>query len=35
MINRWFYGTPAGGAITLVTETVTNHFTGGPGLLKH
>ena len=34
MINRYFYGTPTGGSITSVAETVTNQFTGGVGLAE-
>ena len=30
MCNRWFYGTPTGGQITSVAETVTSQFQGGP-----
>ncbi|MCW1921385.1 YHYH protein [Luteolibacter arcticus] len=30
MCNRWFYGTPTGGKVNSITETVTNHFLGGP-----
>lgn len=29
MINRWFYGTPRGGMVTSVSESVTNSFLGG------
>lgn len=29
MVNRWFYGAPTGGALTTVTDTVTNYFMGG------
>ncbi|OYW73184.1 MAG: hypothetical protein B7Z37_22530 [Verrucomicrobia bacterium 12-59-8] len=32
MCNRWYYGSPTGGAITSVTETVTNYFKGGENL---
>jgi hypothetical protein len=32
MVNRWFYGTPTGGKVNSVTETVTNQFSGGPNL---
>ena len=32
MVNRWFYGTPTGGALTTVAETVTNVFKGGAEL---
>jgi hypothetical protein len=28
--NIWYYGTPAGGTVTNISETVTNQFTGGP-----
>lgn len=28
--GRQFYGTPSGGAVTSMTETVTTHFKGGP-----
>jgi hypothetical protein len=34
MINRWFYGTPTGGTVTSITETVTTQFTGGPNLVE-
>ncbi len=34
MINRWFYGTPTGGSLTTVGETVTNVFKGGPNLTE-
>lgn len=34
MINRYFYGTPTGGAVTSVAETVTTQFTGGEGLAE-
>ena len=34
MINRYFYGTPTGGSVSSVTESVTNQFTGGPGLTE-
>ncbi len=27
--NRWFYGSPTGGTVTSVAETVTNQFMGG------
>jgi YHYH protein len=30
MCNRWFYGTPTGGKVNSVAETVTNHMLGGP-----
>ena len=30
MCNRWFYGTPTGGKVNSITETVTNHMLGGP-----
>lgn len=30
--NRWFYGSPTGGMVTTVTETVTNYFKGGENL---
>ena len=30
MCNRWFYGTPTGGKVNSIAETVTNHFLGGP-----
>ncbi len=29
MCNRWFYGAPAGGTVTTVSETVTSQFIGG------
>lgn len=28
--GRQYYGTPSGGAVTSITETVTTHFKGGP-----
>ncbi|MCB1278628.1 YHYH protein [Prosthecobacter sp.] len=28
--GRQYYGTPSGGAVTSITETVTTHFSGGP-----
>ena len=34
MINRWMFGTPTGGAVTSVTETVTNQFKGGEYLTE-
>jgi hypothetical protein len=34
MCNRWFYGTPTGGAITSITETVTTYFKGGENLTE-
>ncbi len=34
LINRFFYGTPTGGTLTTVAETVTNYFTGGAGLTE-
>lgn len=30
--NRWFYGSPTGGMVTTVAETVTNYFKGGENL---
>ncbi|MEK7950277.1 YHYH protein [Luteolibacter soli] len=30
MCNRWFYGTPTGGKVNSITETVTSQFVGGP-----
>ncbi len=30
MINRWFYGTPTGGKVNSIAESVTTHFAGGP-----
>jgi autotransporter-associated beta strand protein len=30
MCNRWFYGTPTGGKVNSITETVTNQMLGGP-----
>lgn len=32
MCNRWYYGTPTGGAVTSIAETVTNYFKGGENL---
>lgn len=29
MCNIWFYGTPTGGTVTSISETVTNQFSGG------
>lgn len=29
MVGRWFYGTPTGGTITTISETVSNQFLGG------
>ena len=34
MCNRWFYGSPTGGVVTSVTETVTNYFKGGENLVE-
>ena len=34
LINRWFYGTPTGGSLTTVAETVTNVFKGGINLTE-
>lgn len=34
LINRWFYGTPTGSAVTSITETVTTQFTSGPNLVE-
>ena len=34
MINRWFHGTPTGGAVVTVAETVTNVFKGGASLTE-
>ncbi len=33
MVNRWLFGTPTGGAVSTVNETVTNHFMGGANRL--
>lgn len=30
--NRWFYGSPTGGMVTSIAETVTNYFKGGESL---
>lgn len=30
--NRWFYGSPTGGMVTSIAETVTTHFKGGENL---
>lgn len=32
MCNRWYYGTPTGGAVTSIAETVTSYFKGGENL---
>jgi YHYH protein len=32
MCNRWYYGSPTGGAVTSIAETVTNCFKGGENL---
>ncbi|WP_395737074.1 YHYH protein [Prosthecobacter sp.] len=32
MCNRWYYGTPTGGVVTSIAETVTNYFKGGENL---
>lgn len=30
--NRWYYGSPTGGMVTSIAETVTNYFKGGENL---
>ena len=33
-IGRQFYGSPTGGAVTSISETVTTQFSGGPNLVE-
>jgi hypothetical protein len=32
MCNRWYYGSPTGGAVTSIVENVTSYFKGGESL---